>query len=176
MRTVVVLAASLLSAGALVATSAAGQTAETAAVTRAPSLEDLLLRQINDVRAAHGLGTLTISPALARSAAAHSRSMATYGYFAHTSRDGASFSERIRRSYAPRSGAWTVGENLAMFGSAAPTPVAIVDAWLASPPHRANLLRGTFREAGIGIMFNDAAGGVFGGQSTWIVTLDFGRR
>jgi len=173
---VVLLVACLLSGGALGVTSAPAQRTENAAVTRAPSLEALLLDQINAVRAAHGLGTLTASSALARSAVAHSRSMVTYGYFSHSSRNGASFSQRIRRSYAPRSGAWTVGENLAMFGNVAPTAAAIVDAWLGSPGHRANLLRGTFREAGIGIMFNDAAGGVFGGESTWVVTLDLGRR
>ena len=171
----VLVVACLVSAGALAATSTAAQR-ETASVTRAPSLEELLLRQINAVRAAHGLGTLTPSSALARSAAAHARSMATYGYFTHESRNGTSFSQRIERVYTPRSGTWTVGENLATFGNTTPTATAIVDAWMGSPEHRANLLRGSFREAGIGVMFNPAAGGVFGGMSTWVVTLDLGRR
>jgi uncharacterized protein YkwD len=86
------------------------------------------------------------------------------------------FSERIKRFYVPRSGSWSVGENLAMFGGTTPTAGAIVAAWMASPPHRANLLREIFREAGLGVMFNPAAGGVFGGESTWVVTLDLGRR
>ena len=178
-RIVVLLAACLLSAGAFASSSAARQgaeTARTASVTRAPSLEELLLRQVNAVRAAHGLSALSASPALSRSAAAHSRSMATYGFFAHESRNGTSFSERIRRFYAPRAGIWTVGENLAMFGGTTPTPAAIVGAWMGSPGHRANLLRGIFREAGIAVMFNPAAGGVFGGEPTWVVTLDFGSR
>jgi uncharacterized protein YkwD len=71
---------------------------------------------------------------------------------------------------------WTVGENLAMFGGSAPTADAIVAAWMSSPGHRDNLLRGAFREAGIGIVHNPAAGGVFGGEPTWLVTLDIGRR
>jgi uncharacterized protein YkwD len=171
----VLLVAILLSAGALAATSTAAQQ-ETASVTRASSLEELLLHQINTVRAAHGLGTLSPSSALARSAAAHSRSMATYGYFTHESRNGTSFAQRIERFYAPRSGTWAVGENLAMFGNSTPTAIAIVDAWMGSPEHRANLLRGSFREAGVGVMFNPTAGGVFGGSSTWVVTLDLGRR
>lgn len=145
-------------------------------MTRAPSLEELLLRQVNSVRAAHGLSALAPSPALSRSAAAHSRSMATYGFFAHESRNGTSFSERIKRFYAPRAGTWTVGENLAMFGGTTPTASAIVGAWMGSPGHRANLLRGIFREAGVAVMFNPAAGGVFGGESTWVVTLDLGSR
>ena len=173
---VVLLVACLVSAGALAATSAAAQGTETASVTRAPALEDLLLREINAVRESYGLSTLTLSVALARSAAAHSRSMATYGYFAHESRNGASFSQRIEHFYTPRSSQWTVGENLAMFGNATPTATTILDAWMGSPGHRANLLRGSFREAGISVVFNPAAGGVFGGQSTWVVTLDLGRR
>ncbi len=52
----------------------------------------------------------------------------------------------------------------------------IVDAWMGSPGHRANLLRELFREAGVAIMFNPAAGGVFGGESTWVITLDLGSR
>ena len=102
--------------------------------------------------------------------------MATYGFFSHDSRSGASFSQRIKRYYVPRSNAWSVGENLAMFGGATPTAAAIVDAWMGSTGHRANLLRGSFREAGIAIVFNPVAGGVFGGESTWLVTLDFGTR
>ncbi len=94
------------------------------------------------MRARRGLAGLAASPALSRSAAAHSRAMATYGFFSHESRSGAAFSERIKRFYGPRSGAWTVGENLAMFGGSTPSAGAIVDAWMGSPGHRANLLRG----------------------------------
>ena len=59
---------------------------------------------------------------------------------------------------------------------AAATPQSVVDAWMGSPGHRANLLRGSFREAGVAVMYNPAAGGVFGGEATWVVTLDLGRR
>jgi uncharacterized protein YkwD len=183
-RTIVVLLVALLVPASALAASSAGATgtaqgattASTSSVTRAPSLEELLLREINAVRARKGLGDLTSSQALSRSAAAHSRAMATYGFFSHESRNGATFSERIKRFYAPRSKAWTVGENLAMFGGATPSAGAIVNAWMNSPGHRANLLRGLFHDAGVAVMFNPAAGGVFGGESTWIVTLDLGSR
>ncbi|HEX3291663.1 MAG TPA: CAP domain-containing protein [Gaiella sp.] len=183
-RTIVVLLiAFAVPASALGASSAGstttGERAATraaATVTRAASLEELVLQEINTVRARRGLGGLAASPALSRSAAAHSRAMATYGFFSHESRNGATFSARIKRFYAPGSRAWTVGENLAMFGGATPSAAAIVDAWMGSPGHRANLLRGLFHEAGVAIMFNPAAGGVFGGESTWVVTLDLGSR
>ena len=180
-RAVLVLFVALaLPVGALAATSAgttntAGAT-RAASVTRDASLEALLLREINAVRTARGLARLSASRALSHSAAAHSRAMATYGFFSHESRNGAPFSVRIKQFYGPRSRAWTVGENLAMFGGATPTARAIVDAWMGSPGHRANLLRSVFHEAGVAIMFNPAAGGVFGGESTWVVTLDLGSR
>ena len=150
-------------------------TTRTVAVTRAPSLEGLL-REINAVRATRGLAKLTASTGLSRSAVAHSKSMATYGFFAHESRNGSSFSQRIKQYYVPHSSAWTVGENLAMFGGSTPTAGEIVAAWMGSPGHRANLLRDVFREAGIAVMFNPTAGGVFGGESTWVITLDLGSR
>jgi uncharacterized protein YkwD len=156
--------------------SGAGTANATVSVTRATTLESLVLERVNAVRTEHGMRPLTLSTQLSRSAVAHSRSMASLGFFAHESRNGGSFSERIKRYYGPRSGAWTVGENLAMFGGLAPSADAIVTAWMSSPGHRANLLRGAFREAGIGIVHNPAAGGVFGGEPTWLVTLDIGSR
>ena len=82
----------------------------------------------------------------------------------------------MKRFYVGNSSTWTVGENLAMFGGITPDAHAIVNAWMASPGHRANMLRGSYRDAGISIVHHPAAGGVFGGRPTWVITLDFGRR
>jgi uncharacterized protein YkwD len=177
--TVVLLVALALPATALAAPSglAGGiDAAATSTVTRETPLEQLVLREINAVRTTRGLAPLAASEPLSRSAAAHSRAMATFGFFAHESRNGTSFSQRIKQFYGFRSNPWTVGENLAMFGGSTPSAGAIVNAWMASPGHRANLLREVFRDAGIAVMFNPAAGGVFGGESTWVITLDLGRR
>ena len=147
-----------------------------ATLTRATSLEELVLREVNGVRAAHGLGALAPSSALSRAAVNHSRSMALLGFFAHESRNGAPFWQRVKQFYFANSGRWTVGENLAMFGGITPSAQSIVTAWMESPGHRANLLRRSYRDAGIAIVHHPSAGGVFGGQSTWVITLDFGRR
>jgi uncharacterized protein YkwD len=172
----VLLAVGMALAAGSTASATTTAASETSTVTRAASLEELVLRQVNAVRAARHLAPFIASGALSRSAAAHSRSMLTRGFFAHESANGASFSSRIRGFYGPRSSTWTVGENLAMFGGMTPTADAVVDAWMGSPGHRANLLRGSFREAGVAVMFNPAAGGMFGGEATWVVTLDLGRR
>jgi uncharacterized protein YkwD len=172
----VLLAVVMVSAAGSPASATPTGHAQSSTVTRAGTLEELVLRQVNEVRAARHLAPFTASRDLSRSAAAHSRAMLTRGFFAHESADGASFSSRIRAFYGPRSSTWTVGENLAMFGGMTPTATTVVDAWMESPGHRANLLRGVFREAGVAVMFSPAAGGVFGGEATWVVTLDLGRR
>jgi uncharacterized protein YkwD len=158
------------------ATSTSSATTTNASVTRVASLEALLVREINVVRASHGLRRLTRSSPLTRTAVGHSVAMATRGFFTHESQDGTPFWQRVKQVYVPQTHGWTVGENLAMFGGSPPTATDIVAAWMASPPHRANLLRGLFREAGVGVVYNPVADGVFGGLPTWVVTLDVGRR
>jgi uncharacterized protein YkwD len=135
-----------------------------------------VLRAVNDVRVSHGLERLSVSPGLTRAAVAHSRSMVANGFFAHASRDGTPFWKRVKLFCGPRSGGWTVGENLAMFGGARPDASAIVGSWMASAPHRANLLSKLFGNAGIAILYDPAAAGVYGGEPTWVVTLDVGAR
>lgn len=157
--------------------SAISATSSDASIAREQSLERLVLEQINVVRAAHGLGQLNSSTALTRAALAHTRAMVTKGFFAHESRSGSAFWKRLKAFYTPRSSRWTVGENLAMFGGAeGPDAATIVQRWMASPPHRANLLSADFAEAGIAILHDGAAGGVYGGGPAWVVTLDVGTR
>jgi uncharacterized protein YkwD len=169
-------ALTLVALSVVLPTAAAAGTQADASVSRVPTLESLVLLRINEVRAAHGLVGLTSSQPLARAALTHSRSMVTKGFFAHESASGAPFWKRLKTFYTPRSGAWTVGENLAMFGGAKPAANAIVESWMASPPHRANLLSAQFSDVGIAILHDPAAGGVYGGDSTWVVTLDVGSR
>ena len=174
MRRGVTIAAALV-ALALPLSAAAGSDTQTS-VAREPSLETLVLQRINEVRATHGLGRLTASDGLSRAALTHSRSMVVNGFFAHESKNGAPFWQRVKTFYGPRTRGWTVGENLAMFGGAKPDASSIVESWMASAPHRANLLSKLFANAGIAILHDPAAGGVYGGLSTWVVTLDVGAR
>ena len=156
--------------------SAIGADSSDTSLAREQSLERLVLQQINVVRAAHGLGRLNLSTSLTRAAVTHSRAMVTNGFFAHESRNGTTFWKRVKGFYAPRSARWTVGENLAMFGGDSPDAATIVEMWMASPPHRANLLSARFDDAGVAILYDAVAGGVYGGAPTWVVTLDVGAR
>lgn len=86
-------------------------------------------------------------------------------YFAHESPTGESVADLAKREgYAYI----TVGENLALgnFGSSR----GVVDAWMDSPGHRANILKDAYTEIGI------AAGqGLYEGRRAWIVVQEFGR-
>jgi uncharacterized protein YkwD len=118
---------------------------------------------MNQVRTAHGLRPLRADARLEGAARNHSRRMLRTGTFAH-----GAFTTRIRRAgvRAPR-----VGENLA-WSSGLAGARAIVQMWLASPSHRANLLRPGYRIVGIG-----AVTGTFNGQRhTLMVTTDFAGR
>ena len=113
---------------------------------------------MNAARTSHGLAPLRLDHRLEWAARAHSSDMLHRQYFAHTG-----FSTRMQSSGA--SGR-LFGENLAW------GPVSaqwVVSSWLASPEHRANLLRRGFRRVGIGALV-----GTFAGHSgEFVVTADF---
>jgi hypothetical protein len=97
------------------------------------------------------------------------------GYFAHEA-PGSSFVSRLKRFYRPAGyRSWSAGENL-LFNSAPITANDAIQAWLASPHHRENMLDPSWREVGIGSVHAASAGGDFGGEPAWVVTMDFGVR
>jgi uncharacterized protein YkwD len=61
------------------------------------------------------------------------------------------------------------GENLAWGTGTLATARGIVAAWLASPEHRANLLRPSFKRIGVG----DLVGAFHGHHAAHVVTADF---
>ena len=138
------------------------------------ALESGVLGQINALRRQHGLAPLRASARLRAAADAHSRSMASGGYFAHESADGSAFWLRVQRYY-PRTRYWSVGENL-LWSSPDVDPAGALRLWLNSPPHRKNLLTARWREIGLSAVHVDAAPGVYNGLSVTILTADFGVR
>ena len=108
-----------------------------AATPRLDGKERAIVRAINRQRSKHGLGTLRASRRLAKAADFHSWEMLDADYFAHESRDGGSFADRIRRFANHRA----VGETLAMMGGCGrKTAHCVVRMWMNSPGHRAILL------------------------------------
>jgi uncharacterized protein YkwD len=143
---------------------------------RTAVLEAELLVRVNALRHGRGLAPLSPSYGLRQAAAAHSRTMATRGFFRHDSLGGGRFWQRIR-PYYPRRGAavWSVGENL-LWATPHVDAAQALTMWLASPTHRRTLLRPRWREIGLAAVHVRSAPGFFGGRRVTIVTADFGVR
>jgi len=140
------------------------------------ALNHQLFAAINAFRVSHQLAPLRESPALDRSARAHSLEMGKDGYFGHSSADGTAFWQRIAHYY-PSHGyrSWSVGENL-LWATPRISAKSALAMWIASPEHLANLLSPTWREIGVSAVHVSGAPRVFRGQSVTIITTDFGVR
>ncbi|MHB0775614.1 CAP domain-containing protein [Halomonas sp. WWR20] len=114
-------------------------------------IQRTLLERINEARSRarqcgdetfEAVEPLTWNCKLEAAAEAHSSAMAEHDFFSHTGPDGEEVGERVNaRGYD-----WTaVGENIAA-GQA--SVAAVVDGWLASPGHCANIMNGKFTEMG----------------------------
>ena len=136
-------------------------TAEAGSLT---SREASLLGRVNAVRASHGLPRLAVDTKLVRAARAYSATLMRTDAFTH-----GALGSRLDR-YGARGPLF--GENLAWGVGPQGSASSIVRAWLASPGHRANLLRPGFRRIGIGTRVGSFRG--HGGAT--IVTADFAGR
>jgi uncharacterized protein YkwD len=129
---------------------------------------------INTVRRSHGLVALRRDPKLARAARGHSRDMVRRRYFAHSTPDGLGIADRIGATgYMWPRRRWLVGENLAWAWGGRDSPRDIVRGWMHSPPHRAEILRRSFRDVGIGVVSGVPRALPPGGAT---YTADFGVR
>jgi uncharacterized protein YkwD len=173
------LAIGLLALLAVMVPSAIASAAKTCAHARTTPGEDAraayeaTLCLLNRERAAHGLRPLRESDPLDRAASGHSKDMVRRRFFDHTAPGNVSFIERIRRArYSPR-GSWAVAENIAWGSGQLAQPLHIVQSWMRSPGHRANILDGRFRSIGIGVARGVPVAASSGGAT---YTTDFGSR
>lgn len=113
------------------------------------NFEAQVVKLVNQERAARGLSPLTHNWELSRVARYKSMDMRDRGYFSHTSPTYGSPFTMIRNFGINFSSA---GENIAQ-GQA--TPQAVVQSWMNSSGHRANILSTNFTQIGVGY----AAGG-----------------
>lgn len=129
-----------------------------AAVSEEAVAQAQVLKLVNDERAKVGCSPVAANSALRELAEDFSRAMATQGFFDHTDPSGATPWDRA--SAAGISGLG--GENIARGQADAQ---AVMDAWMNSPDHRANILNCDFQTLGVGVHFGS-------GGPWW--TQDFG--
>lgn len=126
-------------------------------------LPALVVEQTNLVRTEQFAPPLRRNHVLDEAAVRKAEHMAVNGYFSHYSPDGVSpwhWFDEVGYVYA-----WA-GENLAVHFS---DSSEVVDAWMQSPPQRANILSGQYTEVGVG-----TAKGTFQGHETVFVVQLFG--
>jgi uncharacterized protein YkwD len=149
------------------------------ASTTLNSYEKQLFAQVNKVRANHGLSQLRLNSRLVAAARAHTADMAERKYLEHDTAapNAEAWDARIIRfGYAQKGCSyWKVGENIYYGAGIYSSPVAVVDAWMKSPAHRAVLLTKVFRNIGVGaVKTTDGYKSIDG--TVWFFTLDLGRR
>ncbi|MFC0005846.1 CAP domain-containing protein [Micromonospora siamensis] len=100
---------------------------------------------VNQERAKAGCKALSVDSKLNLAAQRHSQDQADHQNMSHDGSDGSDAGDRLDRAgYAWRS----YGENVAWNQQ---TPAAVMDAWMNSPGHRANILNCSFTEIGVGV-------------------------
>lgn len=127
-------------------TSSSGQSGTGSDSQKADNLsfEEQVVALVNEQRAANGLQPLTLNSALSNAARAKSQDMHDNHYFAHESPTyGSPFEMLASFGISYRA----AGENIAM-GYA--TPEAVMNAWMNSSGHRANILNASYTQIGVG--------------------------
>jgi uncharacterized protein YkwD len=118
---------------------------------------------LNEQRADHGLKAFSESTTLDRAADDYAADMVKRRFFDHVSPGGGTMMDRIKAAGWAPSGSWSAGENIAWGSGSLATPASIVDGWMHSAGHRANILNESFSQIGIGIAAGAPQGGIRGG-------------
>jgi uncharacterized protein YkwD len=128
---------------------------------------------LNAERAQHSLAPLREDARLTQASQAYSQQMVNQQFFAHVTPAGVNLTQRLKSiGYVVDSAAWIIGENLAWGTGGLATPARIMQAWMESPGHRANVLAGEFTEVGVGIVLGAPNSLTAPGAATY--TTDFG--
>ncbi len=127
------------------------------------SIKGIIL-ETNKQRALQGLPPLVENTKLDKSGLVKVNDMFDYQYFEHISPTGvgvADLATDVGYEYI------IIGENLALGGFK--DDQAVVDAWMASPGHRANILNDRYTEIGVSV-----GRGIFEGREVWLAVQHFG--
>lgn len=118
---------------------------QTAGLSDPAQVRSEMLARANAERATAGLPPLVLDARLNDAAQRHAEDMLLRSYYSHSSPEGSSPGDRVRKSgYTPR----LVGENIAR---GALSVNEVMDNWMASREHRKNLLHPGFTDLGVGV-------------------------
>jgi len=121
---------------------------ETPTNSSVQAIEVEIVKLVNQERAKRGLSALKLNEKLSDVARLKSKDMSEKKYFSHTSPTyGSPFDMMKKFGISYR----TAGENIAQGYT---TAQAVVNAWMNSEGHRANILNANFKEIGVGYYAN----------------------
>jgi len=133
-----------------------------------------ILCLVNGERTDAGLQPLSENAQLDQAARGMAQRMVTEQFFSHETPDGKNVVDRVEPTgYIPNSGDWVVGENLAWGNGSLSTPQAIVNGWMNSPGHRANILAPDYKDIGLAAA-QGSPSTQFSGGTTYV--NDFGAK
>ena len=169
-RLLPLLVVALLCLGAEPAAAACSGATTTPTASNLAGVRSATLCLVNERRAQAGLPALASDRQLEDAATRFSRQMVAERFFSHVGRDGSTLGSRVRASgYLSGLSSWAIGENIAYGSGSYANAAKIVQMWMESPGHRANVLSGRFRAIGVGI-----ATGTPRGSDGATYTTDFG--
>jgi uncharacterized protein YkwD len=116
-------------------------------------VESAIVDLTNDIRRRNGLAMLLVDGICRDAARGHSADMLDRNYFSHTNPEGRALKERMPANLAASQ--W--GENIWTGRGYDPRQVRylaqkIMDGWMKSPGHRANILTPGYTHLGVGVM------------------------
>src|SRR3954447_2112547 len=140
---------------------ACARTSANPAPSNLRAMSSAILCLLNAERASKGLPPVHGNAKLRTAARGWANRMVASRFFAHEAGHSTLLSRVKRTGYLH--GRWSLGENIAWGSGALATPRAIVNGWMHSPGHRANILHGAFKDIGIGIKLGAPGQGLSGG-------------
>lgn len=109
-----------------------------------PTFEEQVIKLVNEKRAAAGLKALKSTTSLNNAAEKKSKDMRDKKYFSHTSPTYGTLPTMLKKFKIPYKAA---GENIA---AGQTTPASVVNSWMKSSGHKANILSKKYTHIGVG--------------------------
>ncbi len=137
-----------------------------------PVVGQATLCLLNQQRAAGSVAPLTENAKLTVASMRYSQRMVNEAFFDHQAPDGATLVDRLTGAGYAVDDAPVVGENIGWGSGSLATARSMVQAWMASAGHRANLLSSDYSQVGLGVVLgtpDDRSSGA-------TYTTDFGSR
>ncbi len=160
--------------------SAAGAACSGTSLRPAPgdasAVDRATLCLVNGIRRAHGLRALRANRYLGKVAGSQVATMVRWDYFADVRPSGQTPLSLVGVTHYPaHTAGYAVGQNIAWGTGSFADPEHIVAEWMASPPHRAIILTGYYRDAGVAV--EPALPGILrAGDSGATYAMEFGVR